>query len=81
MRYKYAKIKRDDTDYILVVPYGSVELKSLINKHDPKNRNVIILQKEANGKNKYAAIDNRKLVHFAEYENFENLKWKEAYID
>ncbi len=84
MRYKFAKTQRDGIDFIIAQCYddeNGVALKKLIDKHDPSNKNVIIVEKKNDGLNSFASIDSRKLDFFSSTENFEDLDWTESYID
>lgn len=84
MRYKYAKTNRDGIDFTLVESYtynDGIELGKFVEKHDPVNKNVIIVSKQTNGLNVFTGINHRKFDLFSTTENLENLRWTESYID
>jgi hypothetical protein len=84
MRYKYAKTNRGGIDFTLVESYGNndgFELKALVNKYDPVNKNVILIRKLSNGLNEFSGTDTRTLSYFGATENFDNLDWKESFIE
>jgi hypothetical protein len=84
MRYKYAKTNRGGMDFILVESYGTndgFELRRLIEKHDPVNRNIILVRKLSDGLNEFSGADARKFSLFGSTENFDELDWIESLID
>jgi hypothetical protein len=84
MRYKFAKTERAGVEFILAQCYDEVEgiaLRKLIEKYDPDNKNVIIVNKKSDGLNSFAGIDARKFDFFRTTESFEDLDWIEAYIE
>jgi len=83
MKYKYTNTIRDNINFTLIKPYYSVDgpdLMELIKKHGPEISNVIIIERDKDGHNKFNGIDHDKFLYFNLLENFDSLNWIESVL-